>query len=167
MKRLRRWAPPCARGFTLLEILVVVLIIGVVTAGMLLSMNFAGRDTELQTEGKRLLSLMNYVREQSELQTRDYGIFLGQHGYEFVVYDVRTGTWRSVDEDDALRERTLPSGLEFKLVVDARPIVLSDTMKTPPAPKSESNSDSNSDPDSTSSSRPRASPVPRMRSASG
>src|SRR5579885_3371299 len=62
------------RGFTLLEILVVVLIIGVVTAGMLLSMSFAGKDTDLETESKRLLSLMDYAREQSELQTRNYGV---------------------------------------------------------------------------------------------
>jgi general secretion pathway protein H len=122
-----------AAGFTLLEILVVVLIIGIVTAGMLLSMSFAGKDTDLQTESKRLLSLMDYAREQAELQTRDYGIFFGEHGYEFVVYDVRTGAWRRVFEDDALRERKLPDGLDFKLVVDARPIVLSDDMTVPPA----------------------------------
>ncbi len=117
------------RGFTLLEILVVVLIIGVVTAGMLLSMSFAGKDTDLETESKRLLSLMDYAREQSELQTRDYGILFSQSGYEFVVYDVRRGLWRPVVEDDALRERTLPSGLDFKLVVDARSIVLRDNLE--------------------------------------
>lgn len=158
-------------GFTLLEILIVVLIIGVVTAGMLLSMSFAGKDTDLETDSKRLLSLMDYAREQSELQTRDYGILFGEHGYEFVVYDVRTGAWRQVFEDDALRERALSSGLEFKLVVDARPIVLSDDMTVPsskPAagsqphpgegapqsasssPDSDSNSDSASDSDSDS-----------------
>ncbi|HEX8755857.1 MAG TPA: type II secretion system minor pseudopilin GspH [Steroidobacteraceae bacterium] len=139
--RARRSASRVA-GFTLLEILVVVLIIGIVTAGMLLSMSFAGKDTDLQTESKRLLSLMDYAREQAELQTRDYGVYFGQHGYEFVVYDVRTGAWRRVSEDDALRERTLPSGLEFKLVVDARPIVLSDDMTVPSEPASNSTSSS-------------------------
>lgn len=129
-----------SRGFTLLEILIVVLIIGVVTAGMLLSMSFAGKDTELETESKRLLSLMDYAREQAELQTRDYGIFFGEHGYEFVAYDVRTGAWRPVFEDDALRRRDLPSGLEFKLVVDARPIVLTDDMNIPSGKKPDSGS---------------------------
>ena len=163
-------APPRACGFTLLELLVVILIIGIVTAGVLFSISFAGKDTDLETESKRLLSLMDYAREQAELQTRDYGIYFGQHGYEFVVYDVRTGAWRRVFEDDALRERTLASGLDFKLVVDARPIVLNETMaqppdKTPssapgakpyasPAPPSGSDADSKSGSDSPSDSDP-------------
>jgi general secretion pathway protein H len=156
-------------GFTLLEILVVVMIIGILTAGMLLSMNFAGRDTALETESKRLVSLMNYARDQAELQTRDFGIVFGQYGYEFVVYDVRTGAWRTVDEDDALRERTLPSGLDFQLVVDARPIVLDESVKQPPAAApSDSSSDSSDSTDSTDSTpTPQSHPsVPHVSSAS-
>jgi general secretion pathway protein H len=135
-----RTPPARLAGFTLLEILVVVLIIGIVSAGILLSLNFAGKDTALETESKRLLSLTKYARDQAELQTRNYGILFSQNGYEFVVYDVRQGTWRPVYEDDALRARTLPSGLDFKLVVDARDIVLRDRM--PSAPASDSDSDS-------------------------
>jgi general secretion pathway protein H len=152
-------------GFTLLEILVVVLIIGILSAGMLLSMNFAGRDTALETESKRLVSLMNYARDQAQLQTRDFGIVFGQHGYEFVVYDVRTGAWRTVDEDDALRQREIPDGLDFQLVVDARPIVLDEAVKQPPAPPSSASSDDDST-DSTST--PQSHPsVPHTSSSSG
>jgi general secretion pathway protein H len=148
-------------GFTLLEILVVILIIGIVSAAMLMTMNFTGRDTQLSTESQRLLALMKYARDQAELQTRNYGIVFSRHGYEFVVYGVRSGVWRQVFEDDALRERVLPKGLEFKLVVDARPIVLHQKLEAPPAARkkkppaatppagSDSGSGSGSDSDST------------------
>ena len=120
-----------AAGFTLLEILVVILIIGIMTAVMVLSMNFSGHDTQLRTESKRLLALMKYAQDQAELQTRNYGIVFSRHQYEFVVYGVRSGAWRQVFEDDVLRERTLPPGLQFQLVVDARPIVLHEKLEVP------------------------------------
>jgi general secretion pathway protein H len=114
-----------AAGFTLVEILVVVVIIGVMAAGVVLSVTLAaGRDRELEKESDRLLALFNYAREQAELQTREYGVMFQDDGYEFLTYDTRRAVWRSVFEDDALGARRLPDGLDFKLIVDGRPVVL-------------------------------------------
>src|ERR1051326_3054609 len=95
-------------GFTLIEILVVVLIIGVISAAMLLSVNLTGRDPDLERESDRLLSLVNYAREQAELQTREFGVMFHDDGYQFLAYDTRRGLWREVYEDDSLRLRKLP-----------------------------------------------------------
>jgi general secretion pathway protein H len=125
-----------SRGFTLIEILVVVLIIGILSAATLLSVNLTGRDRDLEKESDRLLSLVNYAREQAELQTRQYGVIFHDDGYQFVAYDTRRGLWRQVYEDESLRLRKLPDGLDFKLVVDARPVVLTPTSAIkPPDPK--------------------------------
>ena len=114
-----------ARGFTLIEILVVVAIIALVSAGMLLSVSLTGRDRDLEKESDRLLALFTYAREQAELQTREYGILFQDDGYEFLAYDPRRAAWRSVFEDEVLAARKLPDGLGMKLMLDARPVVLS------------------------------------------
>src|SRR3982074_133591 len=119
-------------GFTLIEIMIVVVIIGVISAAVLLSVNLTGRDHDLEKESERLLTLVNYAREQAELQTRDYGVIFHDDGYQFVAYDTRRGLWREVYEDDILRLRKLPDGLDVKLIVDARPVVLTPTSDVKP-----------------------------------
>jgi general secretion pathway protein H len=92
---------------------------------MLLSISLTGRDRDLEKESDRLLALFTYAREQAELQTREYGILFQDDGYEFLAYDPRRAAWRSVFEDEVLAARKLPDGLGVKLMVDARPVVLS------------------------------------------
>ncbi|MBS0366611.1 MAG: type II secretion system minor pseudopilin GspH [Proteobacteria bacterium] len=113
-----------ARGFTLIEILVVVAIVGVLSAAMLLSVSLTGRDRELEKESDRLDALLGYAREQAELQTREYGVMFQDDGYTFLTYDTQRDRWRRVSEDDALDTRQLPDGLELSLVVDGRAVVL-------------------------------------------
>jgi general secretion pathway protein H len=111
-------------GFTLIEILVVMVIIGVVIAGALLSLSFTGPDRELHTEGERLVDLMNYAQEQGELQTRELGLYCTDHSYKFLAFDARRNLWVPIDDDDALRARTLPDAIKLQLDVEGREVVL-------------------------------------------
>jgi general secretion pathway protein H len=111
-------------GFTLVEIMVVVFIIGIITAGIVITFAGDNRDTQLDEEAERLDALIAYVREQAELQTRDYGLRMDRLNYGFVVFDPIANQWRNVDEDKALRERPIPEGLIPGLVVEGRTVVL-------------------------------------------
>lgn len=113
-----------ARGFTLLELMIVVFVIGLVTAGVVISFSGERRDEQLEREAERLEALFDYVREQAELQTRDYGFRISARGYSFVVFDVLANQWRPAEEDDALRERPFPPGIDTEVVVEGRRVVL-------------------------------------------
>jgi general secretion pathway protein H len=111
-------------GFTLVELMVVVVIIGLVAAGTLLSLGGSGRDSQLEQERDRLAALIEYVRERAALQTIEYGLRCEQGGFRFVMYDSRKTQWLEDPLDETLRRRTLPAGLELALAVEDHPIVL-------------------------------------------
>ena len=111
-------------GFTLLEILVVILIIGILTTVAVLSSGIVSRDRELQQSGQRLRSLIDLARDESVLQNREYGLALTVDGYEFVMFDNFTGQWLLFPPDDLFRPRNLPEEIEFGLTVEDRVILL-------------------------------------------
>jgi general secretion pathway protein H len=127
---MRTLHPPA--GFTLIEMLVVVFIIGIIATGVLLSVSITGTDHELQTESERLATLMNYARDEAEIQTRELGLACSANGYAFYAFDPRTALWDNITEDDALRARTLPAGLTLRLNVEGHDIVFKPPNKEDP-----------------------------------
>jgi general secretion pathway protein H len=117
-------APRAVRGFTLIEILVVVLIIGIMITGAALSIGVAGGDKDLNKERDRIVALTDYLREQAALQNREYGMRCYVGGYEFLVYDARAAQWQRLQDDTLTRPRALPAGLGLELSVEGRRVVL-------------------------------------------
>lgn len=124
------------RGFTLVEILMVMLIIGVVAGGALLSLGVLGQDRQLETERQRLETLLQLVRDRAGIHSEQYGLRAFAGGYEFMAYDVRLARWQATAEEDrVLRRRTLPAGLQISLVVEGRAVVLPKPDAKDPAPQ--------------------------------
>ena len=100
-----------ASGFTLLELLVVVVIIGIVTSMAVISVHVLGGDHEMDQEASRLRAVLIQVREDAMLQGQDVGLRIDARGYDFLRYDTRNERWLIVSDDPLLRERVLPDGL--------------------------------------------------------
>ncbi|MDH3908939.1 MAG: prepilin-type N-terminal cleavage/methylation domain-containing protein, partial [Gammaproteobacteria bacterium] len=61
-------------GFTLVEILVVIVIISIVMSIAMLSITLAGGDNQLRDEAQRVISLVDVAQDESLLQGREFGL---------------------------------------------------------------------------------------------
>jgi general secretion pathway protein H len=111
-------------GFSLLELLVVVAIIGLLAGAVTLSIGSLGNDRELEDETNRLRSVINLLHEESLMQSRDYGMMFTTTGYRFYVYDYRELAWVVPQADELLAEHSLHPQLSLELVLDGRNVPL-------------------------------------------
>ncbi len=112
------------RGFTLIEVLVVVLIMVIISSLAVLSLGNLGDDRELQDQARRMTSLIEMASDEATLQGRDFGLQLLQRGYRFVEFDPLTEQWSEVFGDDLMRSRTLADDTEFDLFLEDRRVLL-------------------------------------------
>lgn len=112
-------------GFTLVELLVVIVIIGIALGFVMLSPGLlGGTDRVLDEEARRLESLVELAEDEALMQGRDFGLEFLQGGYRFVEHDPLSGEWFEIEGDEFLRPRELEEGLAFELFLEDRRIEL-------------------------------------------
>ena len=130
-----------SKGFTLVEILVVVVIMAIVISFAVLSIGTTGRDSQLDDESRRIEGLVGLLHERALLEGRDFGLRIEPTAYEFVVYDSRRDRWMTFDQEHEFRHRELPKGLSFQLELDSQIVVIKvldrklSSNAAPPAPQ--------------------------------
>ena len=113
-----------SKGFTLVEILVVIVIMAVVISITVLSVSSTGRDSQLDEESRRIEGLIGLLHERALLEGRDFGLRIEPAAYEFVVYDPRRDRWMMLDQEREFRHRELPKGITFQLQLDSHTVVI-------------------------------------------
>lgn len=125
------YAPRCRqRAFTLIELLIVVVIIGLTAGLAVLSVGGLG-ERRWAVEAARFVELARFVQDESLLLGQARAIGFAREGrYAFleqVYLDRETVTWEPI-ERSPLTERSLERlGTEFRLSLAGRPVVLDST----------------------------------------
>ena len=107
-------------GFTLIEILVVLVIIAVLTTVAILSVGVLGQDRGLDAEGERFSDVAAAAMEQAQLEGRDFGIRFAETRYEILTYVTRRQRWESVIDDRLYAIHELPAGVLVRLELEGK-----------------------------------------------
>ncbi len=111
-------------GFSFIELLVVVVIIGVFVGAAVFSLGVVGSDREIEREVFRLRTLLELLREEAVMQNRDYGVLFSETGYRFYIYDLERLLWFEPTDDRFLSARRLQEPLSLGLKLEDRDITL-------------------------------------------
>lgn len=103
------------RGFTLIEVLVVIVIVSIIVSFAMLSIG--GREGEREArEARALAARLQAARELALFNGEDLGLLFEERGYRFLVH--QGGRWTDAPQDSPLRARRLPDDMELELYLE-------------------------------------------------
>ena len=109
------------KGFTLIEILVVMVLLGLLSGVAVFTLGSGKLQRELEVEAQRLHTLLRMASEEAILSNSEIGFTIDDDHYEFLQYDDEKQTWAS-SSVSVLKMRDLPEWLapEFEREGEAK-----------------------------------------------
>lgn len=116
-------------GFSLIEVLVVILILGVMIGTVVFTSGIGGAQGRIENAARGFAARLSQACEESQLLGAEYAVGISQREYRFYRYGFEG--WEQL-VDEAKQAAPLPAGLWFELLVESERIALSDEMPEEP-----------------------------------
>lgn len=117
-------------GFTLLEMLVVVAIIGIILTFAMLAIGGDRRAEELERESRQFAELLRMGSEQALLRGEEWAVQLAPEEYRFLVYT--DAGWMVLTDDELFRARALARDTRLEVELEGRELALETTREIKP-----------------------------------
>jgi general secretion pathway protein H len=118
---------PGASGFTLVEILIVIVILGIAAGLTIASVAPDERDLAAR-EARRFAGSLEYAAQRAQFRSELLGVSAVGHSIRYWRRDGANDRWQAIDDDDILRERVLPDPLDAMALAFAGRAVASDAV---------------------------------------
>ena len=105
-----------AKGFTLLELLIVLVILGITISFTVLSFGLKNPQDELKEHGQRIAALMQLASEESILLGAELAMQFNNNGYLFL--NLKDDNWLEIENDQIFRQRDLPEHIQIDVSVE-------------------------------------------------
>ena len=109
-------------GFTLLELMVVLVIIGIILTFAMLSVGGDDLGELMEQETHRMMTLLDLASDEAVLRGEELAVLFSEDGYEFLV--LNEDRWQTTTEDRLLKAYTLPADIELRLEIEGEPPIL-------------------------------------------
>lgn len=106
-------------GFTLLEILLVILLIGILASAVVLNFSSGTAEERLNKEAVRFQQVFQFIAETAQLRQQEWGLVVTENSYTFVYFT--DNGWQWVQEPAAAKEYKLPEGVSLQLELEGLP----------------------------------------------
>ncbi|WP_166838177.1 type II secretion system minor pseudopilin GspH [Rheinheimera pleomorphica] len=108
-------------GFTLVEVMLVMLLIGLLATTVVMNFSGESREERLAKEAERFQQLFQFVAETAMLKQQEWGLYVQPDRYGFLYYSNEDGKWAPADEPASLQQYKLPADMTLSLELEGLP----------------------------------------------
>jgi len=108
------------QGFTLLELLIVLVILGITVSFTVLSFGLKNPQDELKEHGERIAALVQLASEESILLGTELALQFNNDGYAFL--NLKGDHWLEIKNDQIFRQRAVPEHIAIDVSVEGASI---------------------------------------------
>ena len=103
------------RGFTLLEIMLVIVVIAMASVGVMMAMpQHINESNNVDWQAQRFSTQLQFAEDEALISGKELALVFEEDSYRFAFYDYTTKKWLAVDSNQLGKRVEIPDSLTFE-----------------------------------------------------